>query len=99
MHRIDNASAATSAPTVGAVGPNPNGFWQQGNPGTSTPSTVMDQDFFNAVQEELIAILAAASITPVKGTYTQVLAALRTMFAGFGRQVFTSSGTFTVPDG
>lgn len=96
MHRIDNATAAVSLPTPDAAGTP--GYWTKGNPGTGTPATVMDQDWFNAIQEEALAVLAAASIAPVKGTNNQLLAALRAMFAEAG-QAFTSSGTSTVPAG
>ena len=96
MHRIDNATAAATLPTADSAGTP--GYWTKGNPGTGTPATVMDQDWFNAVQEEFIAVLAAAGVTPTKGDYDQLLTSLNTMYRA-GRllnvQVFTANGTYT----
>jgi len=64
MHRIDS---------VGNVG----GLWSDGNPVAGLTPTRSDDDWFNAVQEELIAPLTAAGITPVKGSNGQVLDAIR----------------------
>lgn len=96
MHRIDNATAAATLPTADSAGTP--GYWTKGNPGTGTPATVMDQDWFNAVQEEFIAVLMAAGVTPTKGDYDQLLTSLNTMYRA-GRllnvQVFTANGTYT----
>jgi hypothetical protein len=75
MYRIDNATAATVLPTPASVGPNPNGFFQVGVPGV-TPSTVVDGDWANAVQEEIVTVLAAAGITPSKTVRTQLVQAV-----------------------
>jgi hypothetical protein len=95
MHRIDNATAAATLPTPDAAGTA--GYFTKGNPGTGTPATVMDQDWFNAVQEEPLAVMAAASITPVKGTNNQLLAALRVLFGGTGS--LTGTGYMRLPGG
>jgi hypothetical protein len=75
MHRIDTPTAASTLPSANP--PGTAGYWINGNPSTGTPPTQADQDFFNAIQEELIAVLAAGGVTPVKGTYNQVLAAIK----------------------
>lgn len=80
MHRIDNATAAASLPTPAA--PGTPGYWTKGDPGLGTPATVMDQDFFNAIQEELIGLLAAGGVTPAKGTNDQVAKVLKRLAAG-----------------
>lgn len=64
MHRIDSAGA-----TVG-------GMWTEGNPSTGTPATEISADWMNAVQEEIIAVLSAAEIAPVKSSNGQLLAAI-----------------------
>jgi hypothetical protein len=46
MYQVDSATAATTLPTPAAVGPNPGGFFTNGNPGT-VPATVVDQDIMN----------------------------------------------------
>lgn len=80
MHRIDVATAANSLPTPAAAGTG--GYYTGGNPGAGTPATVLDADHLNALQEELMAILAEAGISAVKGTNTQVRDAIRAMING-----------------
>jgi hypothetical protein len=65
MHKIDSAGATID-----------NKF-TVGNPGTGTPATVLDADWLNAVQEEMISVLAAGSVTPAKGTWTQLRDAMQ----------------------
>ncbi|QUO26178.1 hypothetical protein KEH57_04425 [Burkholderia cenocepacia] len=79
MYQIDASGAAISQPTPAPAGTP--GWWTNGNPATATPATVLDADWFNAVQAELLAFLSAASITPAKGTNNQVLAAAQLLFA------------------
>lgn len=75
MHRIDNATAAALLPSPGPAGTP--GYWTKGDPLGGQPATIMDQDWFNAVQEELIHVLTAAGVVPAKGTSTQLLQTLR----------------------
>lgn len=82
MHRIDTATAVAVLPGANPAGPNPNGYWINGNPGTGTPATVADQDFFNWLQEEPLAVLVAAGVAPVKGTLNQLLKSLNRLFGG-----------------
>lgn len=65
MHRIDGPGA-----TAGNL-------FTEGNPATAVPATQVTDDWLNDVQEELLSILNAGSIAPVKGTQNQILAALR----------------------
>jgi hypothetical protein len=92
MHRIDGPGATVD-----------NKF-TDGDPVAGIQATVVTDDWANDVQEELMSILTAASITPVKGTQNQVLAALRKIngpalgAAINGRMSITSasaSGTYT----
>src|SRR6266508_5023221 len=53
--------------TVGSVAP---GIFTDTN-----PATIVDDDWFNAVQSEIVNLIEAAGITLVKGTNTQLLAA------------------------
>lgn len=82
MHRIDNATAATSLPVPVAVGPKPNAFFTKGNPGGGTPATIVDDDWANAVQEELCDVIESAGITLSKTDRTQLKQAIRVMVAG-----------------
>ena len=65
MHRIDGPGATID-----------NKF-TEGNPATPTPATTVTGDWLNDVQEELMSILVAAGITPVKGVQNQLLQAIR----------------------
>ncbi|WJN74356.1 hypothetical protein [Burkholderia anthina] len=91
MYQIDSSGAAVSQPTPAPAG-SP-GWWTNGNPATATPATVLDADWFNAIQAELLAFLTAANISPVKGTNNQVLAAAQLLFATVSGN---SSQTFNV---
>ncbi|MFM0306285.1 hypothetical protein P0D71_00625 [Paraburkholderia sp. RL17-383-BIF-A] len=91
MYQIDSSGSVTSQPTPAAAGTP--GWFTGGNPATGVPATILDSDWFNAVQAELLAILSAASIAPVKGTNNQLIAALNTLFASLGGN---ASQTFSV---
>jgi hypothetical protein len=78
MYRIDNATAVPSGsgfPTPAPVGPNPNGFWTNGVPGV-TSSTIVDADWMNAVQEEILGVITAAGMTPSKTNHNQLQLAI-----------------------
>lgn len=68
MHRVDNATSANLLPTPKPVGPNPNGYFQ--------PQTIVEDDFMNAVQEELCSVIETAGLTLDKANPNQLLAAL-----------------------
>jgi len=83
MHRIDGPGATAE-----------NRF-TEGDPVAGTPATVVTDDFMNDVQEELISILAAAGVTPVKGTQNQLLQSLYKLAQNQVAQAFTTAGTGT----
>lgn len=83
MHRIDSAGTAAAMPAPAAVGATV-GYFTKGNPGTGTPATVVDHDWLNSIQEELIGILTAAGIAPDKTVQNQLAAALSRMTGGGG---------------
>lgn len=70
MHRIDGPGATVD-----------NKF-TDGDPVGGVPATLVTDDWLNDMQEELMSLLTAASITPVKGTQNQVLSALRSLSPG-----------------
>jgi len=78
MYRIDNRYATPSQPTPLAAGPP--GYFTEGNPQTGTSATIVNADWLNQVQEELMTILARGGITPSKTSNGQVLAALNKLF-------------------
>ena len=79
MHRIDVPSASTSLPAPRAYGTP--GYFQEGNPLTGVDATIVDEDWTNAVQEELVAIVLAAGMSLDKTNRAQVLAAIRSLIA------------------
>jgi hypothetical protein len=98
MFRIDDPSAATSLPVPEAAGTP--GYWTEGNPATGVPATLERASWFNAIQEEMMNILAAGGVTPSKTTYNQVLAALQALY-GAGRvgHTFTPNDWVPLPGG
>jgi hypothetical protein len=81
MHRIDTANAADTLPAILGAGVKPNSFWRSGDPTTGTAATQGDQDWFNAVQEEIMSVLADGDIEAVKGQVTNVRDAIRAIIA------------------
>lgn len=71
MHRIDTPTVQTDK-----FGAGKNGF-TRGNPETGVPATALDDDYFDAVQEELAGIVEAAGIILDKSNRAQVLAAIK----------------------
>lgn len=78
MHRIDGPGATSD-----------NRF-TDGDPVSGVQATVVTDDWANDIQEELMSILAAASVSPVKGTQNQVLRAITELVR---RQSFTAYAT------
>ncbi|MDO8773105.1 MAG: hypothetical protein Q7K57_31250 [Burkholderiaceae bacterium] len=70
MHRIDGPGATVD-----------NRF-TDGDPVGGIQATMVTDDWANDVQEELMSVLAAAAIAPVKGTQDQLLRSIRTLSAG-----------------
>jgi hypothetical protein len=106
MYRIDNADAVTTMPTVLAPGPVSRGFFQSGNPATGQLATIVDRDWANSIQEEIIKVIEVAGLTLDKADMTQLWQALQRLFPPYvppvpvnGSQVFTADGTFTFPAG
>ncbi|CNJ61172.1 tail fiber protein [Yersinia enterocolitica] len=71
MHRIDTTTAQ-----VDKFGAGKNGF-TRGNPQTGVPATALDDDYFDAVQEELAGIVEAAGIVLDKTNRAQLLTAIQ----------------------
>ncbi|EKN6172296.1 TPA: tail fiber protein [Yersinia enterocolitica] len=71
MHRIDTPTAQ-----VDKFGAGKNGF-TRGNPQTGVPATALDDDYFDAVQEELAGVVEAAGFVLNKANRAQLLAAIQ----------------------
>jgi hypothetical protein len=81
MHRIDGPGATVD-----------NKF-TDGDPVGGVPATLVTDDWLNDIQENLMAVLAAAGVAPVKGNSGQLLASLTGRI--LNTQVFSASGTST----
>lgn len=75
MFRVDTPTAVANLPAQNEAG-DP-GYFTKGNPSSGLAATVPGQDWYNIVQEELIAIILAAGLTPAKATTNQVLEAIK----------------------
>lgn len=71
MHRIDTPTAQ-----VDKFGAGKNGF-TRGNPQTGVPATALDNDYFDAMQEELAGVVEAAGFALNKANRAQLLAAIQ----------------------
>lgn len=77
MHQIDNSSAVTNMPALGALGTP--GWFTPGDPGGAQDSTIVDSDWANAVQAELLAVLTAAGIAWDKTKLNQIATAIQAL--------------------
>ena len=87
----------TSAAGYTDIGGGKRGYRDR-NLGSGIPGTSIVAADKNAVQEEILAVIEAAGLTPASGDWDQLWEALNIHFRP-RRQVFASSGTFTVPAG
>ena len=85
MHRVDTSTAAVERPDPEAEGTP--GYFTQGNILAGIPATVPGQDWFNAVQEEIINVIIQAGLEPSKNERDQ-LARSVTFFPSGTKLVF-----------
>lgn len=75
MHRIDGPGATIA------------NLFTEGNPALGIPATVVTDDIMNDIQEELCNLIENQGITLVKGTQTQVLAAIKSLIGVGGNEL------------
>lgn len=80
MQRVTRTSALASLPAPPAS-PGTPGYFTGGNPGGGVPATVPGYEWFNGVQEELIAALSDGGLTPDAATLTQLRQSIRRLSA------------------
>ncbi|MFM0173185.1 hypothetical protein PQR33_28110 [Paraburkholderia sediminicola] len=80
MFLTDQTTAAPTLPTPAAAGTP--GYFTNGNPGTGVPATIVDADWLNMLQLELLGVVTAGGLTPSKTTYTQVRDAILQLIQG-----------------
>lgn len=86
MYAIDNDTASTTLPVPKPVGIP--GFFTAGTIG-GVPATIVEADWLNQVQAELLAVLSAASISPSKTASNQLIQAILWLIANNTRQRLT----------
>jgi hypothetical protein len=78
MFRIDTPTAAAALPAPSAAGTP--GYFTGGDLDTGTAPTVVSSDWFNMMQEENMAVVLAANLTPSKTDNGQLLAAIKVLY-------------------
>ncbi len=96
MFRIDDQTAVTTQPALPTDGIGSPGYFTGGSPGLQPPTRVRFW-WLNMVQEELIAIVAAAKLTLSKASNNQVLTALQALFLPRGQTQVGSVQKFYTP--
>lgn len=81
MHRIDGAGATVDH------------TFTEGDPIGGVQATVVTAPWLNDIQEELMSILGAGGVAPVKGTQDQVLKALTGLIRAQSLTAVTTAGT------
>lgn len=89
MQRVHTSTAATSKPPYSATGTP--GYFLKGDPLAGTPATVPGPEFFNMVQEELLAVIIAAGMTPSPTDDTQLRAAILTLIEAYAPDITLAS--------
>ncbi|EOV3686939.1 hypothetical protein ACOQH3_001461 [Yersinia enterocolitica] len=79
MHRIDTPTAQ-----VDKFGAGKNGF-TRGNPQTGVPATALDDDYFDAVQEDIANVIESTGTALKKSDRAQLLTAINAIVSGAGR--------------
>ncbi len=104
MRRVATGSQLGTLPTPNAASGTP-GYFNNAAPGIGVTPTVPGPDWFNIVQEELMSVLAAASVSPDNTgvQVNQLLTAITTLIGRRQRGMAGPSGTgawaFTGPAG
>lgn len=89
MHRIDTPTAQKDK-----FGAGKNGF-TRGNPQTGTSATELDDDYFDALQEEIVGVIEAAAIQLDKSDRGQLLKAMKKHFQASDKTLAALAGLLT----
>lgn len=95
MQRVNRSSAVVTLPAAPAGGTP--GYFTGGNPGAGQPATVPGYEWFNGVQEELLAVILRGGITASNADLAQVRKSLDRLFGG-GVATYAANTTLTVDD-
>lgn len=95
MQRVNRATAVATLPAPPAGGTP--GFFAGGNPGLGQGATVPGYEWFNGVQEELMALILRGGLTASNADLAQVRKSLDRLFGG-GLATYSANTTLTVDD-
>lgn len=96
MQRVTRSTAVAVQPAPPAS-PGPPGFFTGGNPGGGIQATIPGYEWFNAVQEELLAPIARAGLAPSAADLAQLRQAMDRLYGGGLRSV-SANTTLTADD-
>ncbi len=99
MQRVKRSTAVVALPSMPSGGTP--GYFSNPNPGGGVPATVPGYEWFNSVQEEICAVIAAAGLTLNVNTTNQLLQALPAALASRPEMAksLAASGYQKVPGG
>lgn len=97
MRSIKGRYAAAARPAIPTL-TGPEGYFTNGAPALGTPATEVPDWWLNAVQDEMLAPILAAGLTPDVNDSSQLLAAIRKL-SGAILQAYLASATCVVPTG
>lgn len=92
MRAIDTATAVALRPAPGPEGAP--GYFTGGDPNAlpPVPSTVLDADWLNRMQVEILTVVLAGGLSPSKADSTQLYQAIMLLLAAWAGQVKTYAG-------
>ena len=93
MQRVNRSSASPTLPAA-PTGGTP-GYFTGGNPGLGQDATVPGYEWFNAVQEELMAVILRGGLTASPTDLAQVRKSLDRLFGG-GFALYANNATLSV---
>lgn len=91
MQRVKRSSAVSVLPA--APGGGTPGYFALPNPGGGVPATQPGYEWYNGVQEELMAVIEDQGLTPNEGNLTQLATAIKKIFQKSASVSAAASGT------
>lgn len=100
MYRVSRSTKVALLPAVPG-GEGAGGYFSQGDPGTGALATIPGYEWFNRIQEEIIAVIDGEGIALDPADNTQLRTAITKMIAGSSKSVIVTGVTFeaSVVDG
>ena len=94
MQRVTDPSVSATLPAPSSTG-SP-GYYTSGDAAAGVAATIVTKDWLNGIQEELLALITAAGLTPDIANNAQILQALRSGALTYSVDTSTTANTITV---